>query len=925
MGMSFIEKEYDIFIKTIQSSAGKCIFDTNITFLCGNHYFYESTGYTAEEYLSLFPDFRQYFKNHIEEFHKIRDAITQALSQGKRGFTTDCRLPVKSGSFIWIRINGTITAETVEGHPVFYMVNSDISDLIQSRDEKTQYLEWLMDEYMGNIYISDMNTYELLYVNRTSCETLKTDKKDVIGRRCYEAIQERTAPCPFCTNDKLRTDESYEWEFFNPVLERTFMIKNRQINWHGRKSRIELSYDMYSSEFKLAKKEREREILLKTLPGGFARLDARDYRSILWYGSDFLKIIGYTKEQFEEELDSKCDYVHPEDLKRIVRRLKEIEGTDQSLIMEARILTRSGDTKILTITLCYADGEDSWDGIPSFYTVGIDMTKDRLEQARQQAALEEAYMAARVANSAKTRFLSSMSHDTRTPLNAIIGMSTIAKANLSDPVKVEDCLNKIDTSSQYLLSLINEILDMSQIEAGKIDLLTEVISLPKLIQNLTDICRPLLDQKQQKLLINVGKVLHENIITDGDRLQQVFMNLLSNSIKYTSPGGTISLFIDELMPFNKNKGQYKFVFSDTGIGMTKEFLPHIFEPFSRAEDSRISKINGTGLGMSIAENIVKLMGGSIEVKSEIGKGSQFTISIPFCLPDKEESVSHQLTGRSILIVNDKKSICENVTTLLNEHDMQGYRASSSFEAQELITAAYDRAEEFFAVLLNWDPDDPNDTDNLNILKNIRQSLGDHVPVIIITPYECPTIESDLLQAGATAFLTSPIFTSKIWKVFQLFSSGSKITEEIVEEATHTTLSGKRILLVEDNELNREIATELLHMQGILIETAENGQDAVDKFLASCPGYFQAILMDIQMPVMNGYDAASAIRLLERKDARKIPILAMTANAFITDISKAYSVGMNDYITKPIDMEGLIITLEKWILQSPMTKLLNPDR
>lgn len=925
MGMSFIEKEYDIFIKTIQSNAGKCIFDTNITFLCGNHYFYESTGYTAEEYLSLFPDFRQYFKNHIEEFHKIRDAITQALSQGKRGFTTDCRLPVKSGSFIWIRINGTITAETVEGHPVFYMVNSDISDLIQSRDEKTQYLEWLMDEYMGNIYISDMNTYELLYVNRTSCETLKTDKKDVIGRRCYEAIQERTAPCPFCTNDKLRTDESYEWEFFNPVLERTFMIKNRQINWHGRKSRIELSYDMYSSEFKLAKKEREREILLKTLPGGFARLDARDYRSILWYGSDFLKIIGYTKEQFEKELDSKCDYVHPEDLKRIVRRLKEIEGTDQSLIMEARILTRSGDTKILTITLCYADGEDSWDGIPSFYTVGIDMTKDRLEQARQQAALEEAYMAARVANSAKTRFLSSMSHDTRTPLNAIIGMSTIAKANLSDPVKVEDCLNKIDTSSQYLLSLINEILDMSQIEAGKIDLLTEVISLPKLIQNLTDICRPLLDQKQQKLLINVGKVLHENIITDGDRLQQVFMNLLSNSIKYTSPGGTISLFINELMPFNKNKGQYEFIFSDTGIGMTKEFLPHIFEPFSRAEDSRISKINGTGLGMSIAENIVKLMGGSIEVKSEIGKGSQFTISIPFCLPDKEESVSHQLTGRSILIVNDKKSICENVTTLLNEHDMQGYRASSSFEAQELITAAYDRAEEFFAVLLNWDPDDPNDTDNLNILKNIRQSLGDHVPVIIITPYECPTIESDLLQAGATAFLTSPIFTSKIWKVFQLFSSGSKITEEIVEEATHTTLSGKRILLVEDNELNREIATELLHMQGILIETAENGQDAVDKFLASCPGYFQAILMDIQMPVMNGYDAASAIRLLERKDARKIPILAMTANAFITDISKAYSVGMNDYITKPIDMEGLIITLEKWILQSPMTKLLNPDR
>lgn len=409
---------------------------------------------------------------------------------------------------------------------------------------------------------------------------------------------------------------------------------------------------MYSSEFKLAKKEREREILLRTLPGGFARLDARDYRTILWYDADFLRMIGYTKEQFEKELHSTCEYLHPDDLKRIEHMLKEIEGTEQSIIMEARIITRSGETKILTVTLCYANGEDSWDGIPSFYTVGIDVTKDRREQARQQTALEEAYMAARIANSAKTKFLSSMSHDTRTPLNAIIGMTAIARANLIAPEKVNDCLNKINTSSQYLLSLINEILDMSQIESGKIDLHPEEISLPNLIQNVSDMCRSLLEEKHLEFEVYVGKVLHEKIITDGDRLHQVFMNLLSNGIKYTPPGY--------------------------------------------------------------------------------------------------------------------------------------------------------------------------------------------------------------------------------------------------------------------NELNREIAFELLSMQGMLIETAENGLDAVQAFRSSNPGYYNAILMDIQMPVMDGYEAAAAIRLLDRDDAKTVPILAMTANAFITDISKAYSVGMNDYITKPIDVNGLNRTLEKWI-------------
>lgn len=923
MGMPFIEKENDVFLDTIDTCANKCIFDTNITFLCGNNHFYQSTGYTKEEYHSLFPDFHEYYKNHSEEFYKIREVINRAIFLNEKGFTLDCRIPVKNGTFLWVRVNGTITNETVNGDPVFYMIHSDISDFVHLKDEQTQYFEWLMDEYIGNIYISDMDTYELLFVNRTGCETLNADRDDLVGRPCYDVIQGRTTPCPFCTNDKLQTTESYDWEFYNPALKRTFMIKDRQINWNGHRSRMELSYDMYSSEFKLAKKEREHEILLRTLPGGFARLDARDYKTILWYGADFLNMIGYTKEQFEEELHSQCSYVHPDDLKRIVRRLKKIENSDQNIIMEARIITRSGETKILTITLCYASGEDSWDGIPSFYTVGIDMTKDRLEQAKQQAALEEAYMAAHIANAAKTKFLSSMSHDTRTPLNAISGMNAIAKANLHNPEKLEDCLNKIDTSSQYLLSLINEILDMSQIESGKIELLPQEVRLSKLIQNVSDMCRPLLDQKQQELQIHVGKVLHEDIITDGDRLQQIFMNLFSNSIKYTPAGGSIRLFIREKQPFKQGMGQFEFIFTDNGIGMSKTFLPHIFEPFTRAEDSRISKVSGTGLGMAIADNIVKMMGGSIDVESEPGKGSTFTVSIPFHLPNKENPVIHSLSGHSVLIVGDTQSECDNVRAFMDKHGMHECRAKSLLDALDQITNAHNRSNDYFAVLLNWETQEMNHPGTIN---TIRQYLGENIPIIILTPYDCLNTENDFLSAGANAVLTEPLFISKLQNVFQLFSPDSLNNEERIPEKTaSSTLSGKRILLVEDNELNREIAFELLNMQGILIDTAVNGQDAVDQFLSSEPGYFNAILMDIQMPVMNGYEATSAIRLLDRADAKNIPILAMTANAFISDISKAYSVGMNDYITKPIDVDGLIKTLEKWILMSPMAKLLHPER
>ncbi len=897
-------------------SVNQCIVDGELTILWANDRFYESIGYAGDKCTSV-STMRQLYQEYPEEFIKLSNAVESAIKKSSSKFSVDCRMPVKEKGFIWVRISCTVTQETVNGHAVLYAVYTDISDLIRQHektnrmyDEKAESFEWLMDEYVGNIYISDMNTYELLYLNKTSCATLHTTKEKLLGRKCYEVIQGRTSPCPFCTNQYLSEDKFYEWEFDNPVLERTFLIKNRIVNWFGHRSRIELSHDMYSTEYKLAKKDRERDALIRTIPGGFVRIDARDFSTVLWYGAGFLQMIGYTKEQFENKLHSKCTYIHPEDLEQLQSVLKKIKETGESRVIEIRVISHEGEVKTLTNTLCYVSGEESWDGIPSFYSVGIDVTQERMEQKRQHKALEDAYQSARVANSAKTNFLSSMSHDIRTPMNAIMGMAAIAQANLSSPEKVHSCLNKINVSSRHLLSLINEVLDMSKIESGKIDLLPENIHLPELIQNVSDMCKPLVAEKKQEFKINIGKVRHEKIIADGDRLQQVFMNLLSNAIKYTPEGGKISLIINEKPSSIDKKGQFEFIFTDNGIGMPEEFVPHIFEPFSRAEDSRISKIQGTGLGMAITENIVRMMNGSIHVTSQLGVGSQFTVTAQFELIDEEVTGDSELEGLPVLVVDDDKMVCENVTALLNELGMRGYWVLSGMEAVQSIVEAHLRNDDFFAVILDWKMPE---MDGLDTVKAIRKKLGKNVPIIIISAYDYYNIEDEFIKAGADAFITKPLFKSKVLHVLQLFCTSNKIeTASALAETKHPELVGKKILLAEDNDLNREIAVELLEMQGVSVNSVENGSQAVEEFSASRTGEYAAILMDIQMPVMDGYQATKAIRCLSRDDAQTVPVLALTANAFMTDMANARSAGMNDHISKPIDVERLIEVLQKWI-------------
>lgn len=895
-----------------------CLMDDSFRFLWGNPSFFKLAGYTEEDFCDLFPGLREYYVNLPDDFTAFQNEAAQAVQSGESDIGMTIRLPRQAGGFIWVRLLGTITEDKAIGKQVLRMELANAGALAAERDEKARLSEQqhhcfhaMLDTYEGNAYVSDIDTYELLYLNQTSCEVLGMPAPKLVGRKCYEVIQGRTSPCPFCTNDKLCKEEFYNWEFYNPTLGRTFMIRNLEINWEGHRARLELSHDAFSVEYKLAKKDQERDALLNSVHGGFARVDARDMRTILWYGGGFLNLIGYTKDEFEQELHSQCTYVHPDDIAGISDIMEHSKVGGAPTAAEGRIVTFHGDIKILALSFSFVSAEDSWDGIPSYYSMGLDVTRERMEQARQRQVLEDACKTARIASDAKTNFLSSMSHDIRTPMNAIIGMSVIAQSNLNSPEKIQDCLAKINTASRHLLNLINEVLDMSKIESGKIDLSSEYVSLPKLIEDVMDVFRPLVAEKHQRLQVNANRVRHEKIVTDGGRLQQVLVNLLSNAIKYTPEGGTIRLRIQETPSFAKGKGQFSFVVTDTGIGMHEDFIPHLFEPFSRADDARINNIQGTGLGMAITQNIVRMMNGTIEVTSAPGKGSQFVVAVTFDLCGDAENDDAELAGLPVLIVDDDRILCESVSEILNELGMQCSWVLSGREAVSRVVAAHEAAEDFFAVILDWFMPDIS---GLETLKLIRKKVGADMPVIIVTAYDFSEIEEQFRSAGADAFITKPLFKSKMVHTFHKFCKSDRSDQRgALRERADAALIGKKLLLAEDNELNREIAVELLETHGFLIDTAENGLTAVNQFEASAPGEYAGILMDIQMPVMDGYQATQTIRALEREDASTVPILALTANAFASDIGKAHSAGMNDHIAKPIDLGILMETLRRWMI------------
>ena len=531
--------------------------------------------------------------------------------------------------------------------------------------------------------------------------------------------------------------------------------------------------------------------------------------------------------------------------------------------------------------------------------------KYQTQLEEQNRKLEIALQHEGAANRAKREFLFNMSHDIRTPMNAIIGFTSLAATHIDNREQVLDYLKKISTSSQHLLSLINDVLDMSRIESGKVKIEEKAVHLPDLVHDVRSIIQPNVAAKRLSLFIDTMDIEDEDIITDPLRLNQILLNILSNAIKFTPTGGMISIRIAQKNGAPKDCVCYEFRIKDNGIGMSEEFQKHIFEEFSREESSTVSGIQGTGLGMSITKNIVDLMGGTIALTSEPGKGTEFIVTLCFTRSGQKAEPKQlpQLEGLRALVADDDTNTCLNVSTMLSKIGMRPEWTISGKEAVIRTKYAVEQGDAFSVYIIDWLIPDMN---GIEIVRQIRKVIGNRCPIIILTAYDWADIEDEARAAGVTAFCEKPLFLSELRRVL-----AEPFHAEPASEPAHPTaadLKGKKLLLVEDNELNREIALEILKEAGFVVDTAEDGAVAVQKIKQAAPGQYDLILMDIQMPNLDGYEATRQIRALPDAEKANIPIFAMTANAFEEDRQNALAAGMNGHIAKPLDVPHLLSVL-----------------
>lgn len=599
-------------------------------------------------------------------------------------------------------------------------------------------------------------------------------------------------------------------------------------------------------------------------------------------------------------------YVHEEDRRMMSEistrdRLKKELTEDKQYYVNYRTV-RDGEVKYFQMRAVRAGKWQEGHGIVLGFRSVDEEIRNEMEK---KELLENALMQANKANKAKSIFLSNMSHDIRTPMNAIVGFTSLAITHIDSPEQVKEYLGKIMTSGEHLLSLINDVLDMSRIESGKMHLEEKPCRLPDILHGLRNIVQADIHAKQLELYIDAVDIFDEEIYCDKLRLNQVLLNLLSNSVKYTGAGGIVSIRIIEKPGAPIGYANYEFHIKDTGIGMSEEFVSHIFEPFEREKNSTISGIQGTGLGMAITKNIVDMMNGTIEVKSEQGVGTEFIVSFTFQLnaESKEPRDIPQLKNLRALVVDDDFNTCDSVSYMLQQIGMRAEWTLSGKEAVLRTHQAVTRGDIYSVYIIDWLLPDMN---GVEVTRRIRKEMGEDVPVIVLTAYDWSDIEEEAKEAGVTAFCSKPLFLSELRSCLHSIVNEKSENEKGTEEKKN--FRAGRILLAEDNELNQEIATAILEDAGFTIDIAGNGQIAVEMIQNSKPGYYQLVLMDVQMPVMDGYEASRRVRALKDKGLSEIPIFAMTANAFEEDKQEALKNGMDGHIAKPIDIEKLFDTL-----------------
>ncbi len=650
----------------------------------------------------------------------------------------------------------------------------------------------------------------------------------------------------------------------------------------SRKSKTELQY-----------RERMFDVLSNSVDDIFIMLDAQD-QNVDYISPNVERLIGIPVEEARSNIKVliKCAITND-----IIIPKEELEAIplQGSISREYEYMHQStGERRWYRMTMYHMSIQD----VKKYIFVMSDRTHDR--QMNQK--LQEALTAARSANEAKSNFLSNMSHDIRTPMNAIVGFSVLLEKDADKPEKVREYTRKITASSHHLLSLINDVLDMSKIESGRTSLNVEQFSLPELLEELGIILVPQAKAKKQKFRMLVQGAPPERLIGDKLRLNQILINLLSNAIKYTPDEGRIEFIVQEIPHSSGQYAKLRFAVKDNGIGMSSEFQKKVFAPFSREINSVTNKIQGTGLGMAITKNLVDLMGGIIQVESETGKGTVFTVELTFALPEKEEQ-AEQLSQKikRMLIADDEEEICLDIKELMKDTGIEIYYETDGAAAVDTAVRSHNKGEDFDVILLDWKMPKMN---GIETAKALRKQLGTGVPILVLTSYDWSDIEKEARLAGINAFMPKPFFVSTFRQAIEPLLSEQKSEPENTAPSDEKVMEGRLFLIAEDNEMNAEILTEVLAMEGVECELAANGQEAVNLFETSEPGHYDIILMDVQMPVMNGYEATRKIRSSSHPEAKTIPIVAMTANTFAEDVRNAMDAGMNGHLAKPIDMEAV---------------------
>lgn len=819
--------EQDMLMSALNVSVSKHLIDEHYTCVRANEYYYRLIGYSKEKYEKLFhnhPD--EYYRNNPEGWELLTQKVNEVLTQGGDQYELIVPMKYEDGSTYWVKLFSYFTEEYIDGCRTSYTVMTDVTELVKTKNEQEMLMQamkvsvsrHLVDKHFTVVEANDFY-YELIGYTREEYEAAfhnHCDEYFKTNEGSWEKIHSRI--------EEMYAAGKTSYELFVPLK-----LPDGSTNWvkmtgfftDEYQDGMQLAYTTMVDVTELMQIQQEKAVAYDNIPGFIVKHRILKDKIVMIGASDGITDVFNVDLDHLESFDVYAA-LEPESgaiIKANHPRFRKGEPFEGTLRMKDRNDRVRWFQIRSTCTDSIADD-------PVYLTVFIDATdvtelrEMQKQLTEQKAALQDALTAAEHANRAKSDFLSRMSHDIRTPMNAVLGMTKIGKKYVNNPERVMDCFQKIDVSSKLLIDLINEVLDMSKVESGQILLAEEEVNLAELVQGVVAMVQPLFQDKSLRFNTYVSGVIHETVVSDVQRLQQLVMNLLSNAVKYTSEGGSVSLEIRENPIGGTDTAHYEFIVSDTGIGMKPEFLSHVFDPFERAEDVKIQAVQGTGLGLSICKKIAEQMGGTIEVESEYGKGSKFIVSV--YLKVQEEKIDDgELAGLPVLVVDDDVVVCDNTCERLEELGMIAEGVGDGRAALAKVVEAHAAFQDYFAVILDYRMPDLNGVETTRL---IREKVGNDLPIIMLSAYDLSEQMETAKEAGANGFITKPLFRSRLAYKLKQFINGAAEEERLVAgPLIGGSYEGRRILLVEDNAMNREIAVEILSETGVAVDTAENGQ------------------------------------------------------------------------------------------------------